>query len=231
MALLLIIDTALDRAHVALYQDNECLGQRENAAQKSHASFVQPAIDELIHSAKIALSQIDAVAVTEGPGSYTGLRVGLASAKGICYALDKPLILLDTLQVMAMTEIMAQSHPENYVYAPMIDARRDEVFTAVFDYLLQPVMEPTPLQLNENSYGEILGQSPVIFSGSGVTKAKNIILHPNAIFSEKEYPVNALFQVALQKWKDKIFADVAYSQPNYLKAFYTTAKPITHPNN
>ncbi|MEO7210859.1 MAG: tRNA (adenosine(37)-N6)-threonylcarbamoyltransferase complex dimerization subunit type 1 TsaB, partial [Chitinophagaceae bacterium] len=134
MALILNIDTSATRAFIVLSSDEKCLASIANNEQKTHASFVQPAIKEIFSKSTFSLTDIDAVSVVAGPGSYTGLRVGMASAKGISYALQKPLILLDTLALMALAAIEAPAY-KNFegLICPMIDARRMEVFTAIFN--------------------------------------------------------------------------------------------------
>lgn len=133
MPLILHIDTATNYASICISKDDVVLGFEENAEQKNHASFLQPAIKAMFAKCNFNLSDIDAVAVTNGPGSYTGLRVGLASAKGLCFALNKALILLNTLQVMAAASIESKKEEDiDILFCPMIDARRMEVFTALY---------------------------------------------------------------------------------------------------
>ena len=145
MSLILNIDTATEKAHVSLSNDAVILQSLYNESQKDHAGFLQPAILRLVKDAAVSLKNIDAVAVTAGPGSYTGLRVGMASAKGICYALQKPLIALNTLEVMAASALYHPGiHAANPVdlFCPMIDARRMEVYTALYNRQLETILAP-----------------------------------------------------------------------------------------
>jgi len=220
MALILHIDTATDRAAVGFANEHGIVAAQERADQKNHAAFVQRAISELAQQQHISLQDIDAVAVVNGPGSYTGLRVGLASVKGLCYALNKPLILLNTLEVMAVASI--NSFPgEAILHCPMIDARRMEVFTAVYNCHLQPILAPQPIILSINSFDTFLQYEKVVFSGSGHKKLESIINYSNAIFSEVQYTIAEVSFLAQRDFNNKKFADLAYSEPFYLKNFYT----------
>jgi len=224
MALLLNIDTATERAGVCLTRDEEVLAILETTEQKNHASFIQPAIKQLLASSGYNLAAINAVAVSAGPGSYTGLRVGLATAKGLCYALNKPLIMLNTLEIMAFASKKHQKHRDltNILFCPMIDARRMEVFTALYDHSLNIVSLPAAVILNEMSFSAGLQQHIVVFSGSGSTKAR-VIQHPNAVFGETTYSVGEMAVLSSKAYKASFFANLAYSEPFYLKEFY---KPI-----
>ena len=226
MPLLLNIDTATEFASVCLSRDEAVLAIEKSMDQKSHASFVQLAIKRIFDETKTSLSEIDAIAVTAGPGSYTGLRVGLSTAKGLCYALHKPLILVNTLEVMALACIdweknKEQNNVESFLFGPMIDARRMEVFTALYDERLNIVFEPQTLILSENSFADFLAQKTIIFSGSGRSKMRNICLHKNARFNEIAHDATHLSLLALSNYGSKKFADLAYSEPFYLKEFYT----------
>ncbi len=223
MAIILNIDTATELAGVCLSHDNDILATEETEGQKSHASFIQPAIQKVLQTAGLNIKDVDAVAVTGGPGSYTGLRVGLSTAKGLCYALSKPLIMVNTLEVMAFAAIAENSvHSNNALFCPMIDARRMEVFTALYTPGLQLVMPPAAMILDENSFAAELANNTIIFSGNGSLKA-GIIKHPNAIFANTGYNVNKLATLALLCYKASKFEDIAYSEPFYLKEFYKKA--------
>lgn len=220
MPLILNIDTATEFASVCISNGNETLGIEKNTEQQNHASFLQPAIKKIIQAANISLQQLDAIAVSAGPGSYTGLRVGLASAKGLCYALGKPLICVNTLEVMARACILHNNADEN-LYCPMIDARRMEVFTAVYNNRLEAVLQPCAMILNENSFAELLNGHTIIFSGSGIAKAQKILQHPKAQFRNVQHDATHLSILALQHFIENKFADAAYAEPLYLKEFYT----------
>ncbi len=230
MPLLLCIDTATEHASVCLSRGNVVLGLIESTEQKNHASFVQPAIQQLTDKSGYQLKEVDAIAVTAGPGSYTGLRVGLASAKGICYAIDKPLILIDTLEVMAQS-VLSQFVLNNQaidpltLLCPLIDARRMEVFTALYNLSLQEIQPPHALILDTQSFHPILAQQPVIFSGSGHYKLKELISHQNAVFANIQHNASHLAIRSLIAYESNRFADIAYSEPLYVKEFFHPAKP------
>lgn len=222
MALILQIDTATEHASICLSKNGKALYQMESADQKNHGSFLQPAIQELMQKSQLSLSELDAVAVTEGPGSYTGLRVGLASAKGLCFALNKPLITINTLKLIAASIIHANLETENdYWYAPMIDARRMEVFTAIYDCQLNLIDAPNAKILDENAFLETLNVKPLIFSGSGAPKFKAICSNTNAHFSSLQHQASDMSALAYNDLSSKTFANLAYCEPFYLKSFYS----------
>jgi tRNA threonylcarbamoyladenosine biosynthesis protein TsaB len=227
MAILLHIDTAIENALVCLAKDGEVMDELVNTNQKDHAGFLQVAIKTLCDKNKIGLKDIDAVAVTEGPGSYTGLRVGLASAKGICYALNKPLILLKTLKVIAHTAISSSSvftlH-KNALICPMIDARRMEVFTALYDIDLNEIMQPCAVILNEESFAEILEKNQVLFIGNGAKKINVFNKHSNILTDEINISAKSISHSAYQSYINQQFTNLAYSEPFYIKPFIDTAK-------
>jgi len=228
MALILNIDTALENASVFLSKDGVVIGIETNNDPKNHGAFLQPAIQQLFDTHKIEISTIDAVAVVIGPGSYTGLRVGLASAKGLCFALNKPLITINTLEMLALSS-MNKFKEENidvtdYLFCPLIDARRMEVFTAMYNSTLQSVMVPQALILNEHSFAEELATSKIVFSGNGHQKLKDINAHPNAIFIHTTTITNAILSIAENLLIEKKFANLAYSEPFYIKEVYFAEK-------
>lgn len=225
MGLILQIDTATEIACVCLSRNGVLLGQLANTEQKSHASFVQPAILELMQQTELELHQLDAVAVTAGPGSYTGLRVGLSSAKGLCFALQKPLIMLNTLEVMAAAQVTVTPPAGNVLLCPMIDARRMEVFTALYNKDLQELAPPSALILNEQSFAAELTDNTIVFFGSGSAKWQQLIQHPHAVFSTVQHQAEGMSLLAWKAFQDKRFADLAYSEPLYVKEFFTPVKP------
>jgi tRNA threonylcarbamoyladenosine biosynthesis protein TsaB len=222
LPLLLNIDTATEHASVCISDGEKVLALIGSQDQKNHASFVQPAIETLSRETGVALKNIDAVAVTAGPGSYTGLRVGLASAKGICYALQKPLILVNTLEVMAnaLHHTMDLSAGSQTLLCPMIDARRMEVFTAVYNSVLSEIQAPHALILDPSSFTGLLADYQVFFSGSGHIKLKTLIGHPNAHFSTVQHTAADLASRAIISYESNRFADIAYSEPLYVKEFF-----------
>jgi tRNA threonylcarbamoyladenosine biosynthesis protein TsaB len=228
MALLLSIDTALETATICLSNDGEILGAETNKDPKSHGSFLQPAIKRLFSADNIAFTSIDAVAIVNGPGSYTGLRVGLASAKGLCFALNKPLIALNTLEVLALSALSL--YKENYItedndlFCPLIDARRMEVFTAMYKSNLENTMKPQAIILDEHSFSEELENSKIIFSGNGHPKLRNVLNHPNAIFLETISNIEAIITIAENLLIEKKFSNLAYAEPFYIKDVFFVEK-------
>lgn len=219
MALLLNIDTATSYASVGFSLDGVLLGIRVNDAQKEHASFLQPAIEELAGELQITLESIDAVSLTIGPGSYTGLRVGLSSAKGIAYALGKPLVPVGTLEVMALAAEKAW-HGGPALFCPMIDARREEVFTAVYAPGGEVRMAPRALLLSEAAFEPYILNNLLIFSGDGSFKWKTAYTNSSARFLIIQHSVEELAVVAEKHLKLGAFELLAYLQPLYLKEFH-----------
>jgi tRNA threonylcarbamoyladenosine biosynthesis protein TsaB len=226
MSIILNIDTASEKAQVSFARNGEVLHCLYNGSQKEHASFLQSAILELVKITGIPLPGINAVAVTAGPGSYTGLRVGMASAKGLCYALKKPLITINTLEVLTSSAMLLFPEMEGSVlFCPMIDARRMEVFTAIYKKDLSEYMKPAALILDDRSFAKELSETKLLFFGTGSKKWELICKHPNALFK-----IVPLLPEAFAKQSEKcsfqgLFADLAYSEPFYLKDFQTVIKP------
>lgn len=228
MAVILNIETSTSVCSTALTYDGHIITRREDYRGHNHATLLSGFIKDCIDEAKSKSLNIDAVAVSIGPGSYTGLRIGLSEAKGLAYALDVPLIGVDTLQIMTVSVMFSDFFDENVMFAPMIDARRMEVFTAVYDYALRPLMDPAPLILDETSYREFLDHGPVIFFGNGSDKARTLLEgHPNANFITEIHPLAAdMMALADKAYAGRDFLDLAYSVPRYLKEFQATvAKP------
>jgi len=221
MPLLLNIDTATEHASVCLSNESGVLLLKESQDQKNHGAFLQPAIQQIVLETGIELESIDAISLTEGPGSYTGLRVGLASAKGLCYALQKPLIAINTLKVMALAAINHETYTSNTLFCPMIDARRMEVFTAIYDIHLHQIEAPNAKILDSTSFEAIINQQPMVFSGSGSIKMQEIFNHSNCHFSSVQHTAEHLSVLASQAFQAANFVDLAYFEPFYLKAFYS----------
>ncbi|MEO6455459.1 MAG: tRNA (adenosine(37)-N6)-threonylcarbamoyltransferase complex dimerization subunit type 1 TsaB [Ginsengibacter sp.] len=221
MSLILHIDTATENAIISVAEEEHVIFSLTNNNQKDHASFLQPGIKELLKQSNVAINQLDAVSVTAGPGSYTGLRVGMASAKGICYALQIPLITLNTLEVMALSVIINTIDPDLYLYCPMIDARRQEVFTALFDKDLNGIIPSCNLTLNPESFDEFLQSRKIIFCGNGAQKFLNLSIHRDLSQSSKMSISGALALLSSKKFQQKNFADLLHSDPVYLKQFYS----------
>jgi tRNA threonylcarbamoyladenosine biosynthesis protein TsaB len=225
MSLILNIDTASENAHISFAEDGKVLHTLSNGSQKDHASFLQAAIEQLIKSAGIHLKDVDAIAVTAGPGSYTGLRVGMASAKGLCYALKKPLITINMLEVMTASALkLFPSDSESFIYCPMMDARRMEVFTAIYKHGLTIYMQPCAMILDESSFEKELSENKIIFFGSGSAKWQNICKHPDAVFKTVAILPESMSDLSNSLFLEKKFTDLAYSEPLYLKEFQTVIK-------
>jgi tRNA threonylcarbamoyladenosine biosynthesis protein TsaB len=224
MALLLNIDTATETGSIALSDGDTIIDTMINEDQKDHAGWIHNAINELMKNAGRKLNQLEAIAVTAGPGSYTGLRVGMATAKGLCYVLKIPLITENTLKVMARAGIEHTGTGEKLWYCPMIDARRMEVFTAVYDGQLNEILKPQPMVLDEGSFAALLSQNHILFFGSGSIKFKNIVQNAQASFADIRYTANHLAYLAQTSFSGNNFTDPAYAEPAYLKEFYTHTK-------
>lgn len=181
----------------------------------SHAERLHMYVDAVLNEAKLELKDLDAIAISKGPGSYTGLRIGVSAAKGLCFALDKPLISVSTLEALAY-----QVSCNEGVVVTMLDARRMEVYSAIFDSEYNQIRETEAQILDENSFKAYLEKGKVYFVGNGVGKAKTIISHPNAIFIDDKLPsANEMGLLAFNKYKISDTEDVAYFEPYYLKDF------------
>lgn len=222
MSLILNIDSSVELASLCLAKDGIAINTVSNEKLKDHAAWMHPAINELLRKENLTLKDVDAVAVSIGPGSYTGLRVALASAKGLCYAMNIPLITIGTLEIMAH----AVKDLATDLICPMIDARRMEVFTAVYDKNVNPVISPQPMIIDENSFASLLPYRKMLFCGNGVTKLQAIISNSNALFSNHIVDATGMAYLSYQQFCKKEFADLAYVEPLYIKEFYSaTRKP------
>ena len=225
MALILSIDTALEQASVCISEDAEVLAVKKNSTQTDHAAWIQVAISHLFAETERQMNQLSAVAVSAGPGSYTGLRVGMATAKGICYALGIPLITESTLLLIAQRvkrEIAITGlHSYPVLICPMIDARRMEVFTILYDLDFNEQAPATAMILEEGAFATILQSHVVVFCGNGSKKWQHLCIHGNAIFVDVQQNVADLAEIAAKKLKDRDFGDLAYTEPAYLKNVYT----------
>jgi tRNA threonylcarbamoyladenosine biosynthesis protein TsaB len=215
-SLILNIETSTTNCSVSLSKEGETLVLKEDNNNKySHAERLHSYIDEILIEAKIPLSDLDAIAVSKGPGSYTGLRIGVSAAKGLCFAIDKPLISVATLEALAH-----QIKIEKGVIVSMLDARRMEVYSAVFNSKYQQIRDTQAQILDEQSFKNYLDKGKVYFIGNGVEKTKTLINHTNAIFIENKLPsANQMSVLSYNKFKENNFVDVAYFEPYYLKDF------------
>ena len=235
---ILLIETSTALCSVALAQDGVVTSYRESSAPKAHASLTAVFIQEMLAERGLTLADCDAVCVSKGPGSYTGLRVGVSTAKGLCFGSGKPLLAVGTLDtlvfqafsdninaddtphVIARSEATWQSVSFKYII-PMIDARRMEVYTAVFENGAQ-ITETAPMIIDETSFAEYLEQGPCLFIGDGAGKCADVIKHPNAQFCQCWPKASAMLEPAMKAYKEKRFEDVAYFEPFYLKEFVAT---------
>jgi len=211
MSFILHIETATNVCSIALAGDGQLLSLRESTIRNIHATVITRFIDEVLKSSNLDLSAIDAIAVSEGPGSYTGLRIGVATAKGLCYALDKPLIAVPTLQAMASG--IRQSAWDNMIlFCPMIDARRMEVYYALYDFNGNEIRETCAEIIWEDSFSDILAGHTIIFGGDGTPKCREVLKsQENAIFID-EFNASAQYMVTLaeDRYVRKEFEDLAY---------------------
>lgn len=228
--LILHIDTASARGLVMLSRGGLPVAVRTNDKATEHASFVQPAIGDMMEETGNTKKDIGCIAVANGPGSYTGLRVGLAAAKGLCYAWNIPLITLSSLKLMAAAlqeTLHSKNEPDsgNILFAPLIDARRMEVFRAVYRHpLLDTVIEPGAEVLTEEFLALLLEKNKIIFTGDGAAKWQNICRNTNAFFWEQRLIENAFAKMAFNTALNGEWANLVYSEPFYTKAFHTITK-------
>ena len=221
MANILLIETSAEICSVALACDGKIIGIQMSDEPMQHATHLPiyiEAIMKLIHNEHITL---DAIAVSGGPGSYTGLRIGISTAKGLCYALGCKLIAINTLKIIASA--LKQDKPTNAIICPVIDARRMEVYTAMYDYTLNEISPAEAKIIDENSFIDI--DRPIYFCGSGAEKCSKVIKKTNANFTSLVKPLAYLMvDLAEEAYRNNQFEDIAYYEPFYLKEFYTPQK-------
>ena len=247
MERIILIETSTALCSVALAEDGAVTAYRESSAAKAHASLTAVFVQEVLAERGVTLSDCDAVCVSMGPGSYTGLRVGVSTAKGLCFGAGKPLLAVGTLdtlvaQSFSPAEAEANVDPQSGLYpraandgykyiVPMIDARRMEVYAAVFEVAtdsentrndVKQITETAPAIIDENSYAEYLEQGPCLFIGDGAGKCADVIKHPNAHFHQCWPKASAMLAPALEALRAGHFQDVAYFEPFYLKEFVAT---------
>lgn len=223
MATILNIETSTDVCSVCLSHDGEMKFHDADYKGRNHATVLGGFVKDALDYAKMCEMKLDAVAVSIGPGSYTGLRIGLSEAKGLCFGLDIPLIGVNTLKLLSVAVMFSKNiGPDDY-FVPMIDARRMEVFTAVYDLALNEVMPNQAMILDENSFADLLESRKLHFMGNGADKASDLIKSQNAEFTLGIRP-NAADMIALSEkaFRENDFLDLAYSTPNYIKKFHTT---------
>ena len=245
MALILNIDTALETASISLADQGDVLTSESNESQKDHAAWIHPAIEGLMKSAHRDPGDIKAIGISYGPGSYTGLRIGLATAKGLCYALNIPLLTVNTLMLIAFDAItiidrggleffkdelqsevpqftLRNTDIDKILFCPMIDARRMEVFTAIYDSHLMEVIPPRACILAPALFEDLSTRQKILFLGNGSKKFQHISQNAgNAMFRNLPLNCSALATLTYRNFIGNNFADVAYTEPLYLKEFFT----------
>lgn len=226
MPLILNVETATDICSICLSKGENIIAFQETEQAYEHASKITLLIDACLKSAKLQLSDLDAVAISKGPGSYTALRIGTATAKGICYALKKPLIIVDTLQALALASLKQEQ--KKAIYAPMIDARRMEVYIALFDENNTPITAPKSEIITTNSFSKYLQEGHLlVLSGNGAEKCKSVLNSPKIQYNPVKNSSRHLVPLAQKAFINKTFADLAYYEPLYLKPpNITTPKKI-----
>jgi len=228
---ILNIETSTNVCSVAVSIDGKCVFSRSNADGMNHATLLSPFVEEALQH--ILPAKPNAIAVSGGPGSYTGLRIGVSTAKGLSYGLDIPLIALDTLEIMSeMATKSIENQPENSLLCAMIDARRMEVYTAFYNSKGEIIRKVSADIIDENSYTDLLDTNIIYFSGNGSPKCKAVLTHPNAVFIDDIVPLaENMIALAERAFLKKHFVDVAYYEPFYLKEFYTTAAAPKSPKD
>jgi tRNA threonylcarbamoyladenosine biosynthesis protein TsaB len=223
MSLILNIETATEICSVSLSESGKTIRLKESKEGQQHARILTVLIDELFSECKIPIQKLQAVAVSMGPGSYTGLRIGVSVAKGIAYAGQLPLIAVNTLQAMTWGILKTSNFDTNTWYCPMIDARRMEVYTAFYDSSNTLQRKVSAEIISQNSFQDILHGRKVVFFGNGSTKCQNTINSPNAYFIEKtDCSAANMSELSFESYQKKDFVDVAYFEPFYLKDFVAT---------
>lgn len=228
MSIILCIETATEICSVAVVSETDILSVCENHEGNAHASQLTGLIEAALKQAGFTLQQLDAIAVSKGPGSYTGLRVGVSTAKGLCYALNKPLLAIPTLQSLAAQFAETVRLEENDLCLPMLDARRMEVYCAGYNHLLHEERATEAKIIDAQSFAEELNSGTVYFFGNGAVKCETTITHPNARFVANIHcSAKGMHRLAVEAFAQKQFEDVAYFEPYYLKDFVgTTPKKL-----
>lgn len=221
---ILCIETSTTMCSVCVTDGDVVLAIKEINNGFSHAENLHVFIQDVLKEAGVTVKQLNAVAISKGPGSYTGLRIGVSAAKGLCYALQIPLISIDTLQSMAYA--VASDKKEDILYCPMLDARRMEVYCAVYNKNLETLTPVNALVLDEKSIEVFNQNKPICFFGDGMPKAKQLLqLIKDAVFVDDIFPsAQSMAKIASTKFTEKQFEDVAYFEPFYLKEFFTPVK-------
>ena len=219
--MILCLETATPSCSVALIHDGNVLQCEEEPKGQNHSEKLTLFIDSVMKKAGVRFNQLDAVAVSMGPGSYTGLRIGVSTAKGLCYATDAPLIAIDTLHAMAFGgKTLIHNDNDSDIFIPMIDARRMEVYAALYERSLQTAQDTSAIVVEAHTFDQWLDKRPVVFFGNGAAKCQDIIRHPNAHFIADIVPLaQHMMPLAEKKMALGQTEDVAYFEPFYLKDF------------
>lgn len=223
MSVILHIETSTNVCSVALSKDGVCMAEKVNMDGPSHARVLSVYVQEMLDKAKAESMKINAVSVSCGPGSYTGLRIGVSTVKGLCYGLEVPLIAIETLKIMASCIKEIHNIEDDTLLCPMIDARRMEVYTSFFDKDLNKIRKTSADVVDGESYKDLLNEHKILFFGNGADKCKKVLTSNNAEFIENIYPTaKAMIKLAEEAYVQKDFKDVAYFEPFYLKDFVAT---------
>ncbi|MDR0420076.1 MAG: tRNA (adenosine(37)-N6)-threonylcarbamoyltransferase complex dimerization subunit type 1 TsaB [Prevotellaceae bacterium] len=223
MSRILSIESGTSVCSVGLSQGKQLIALRESDGEFAHAAKLSVFIDELLTQENINTADLDAIAVSEGPGSYTGIRIGVSTAKGLCFGANKPLIAVGSLHSLAKLAVEKTKPSPEILLCPMIDARRMEVYTALFDSNANMINQISAQIIDENTYAELLKTNKIIFFGNGAEKCKSIISSPNAIFADIKASAKGMIDIADEKFAKSNFVDIAYFEPFYLKDFVATA--------
>lgn len=227
MSCILNIETSTEVCSVAISQEGECIYQLEMRDGLSHATHLAPFVEEALAYIDNHAIPLDIVAVSQGPGSYTGLRIGVSTAKGICYGREVKLVAVPTLYVLCVPVLLRDELPDNALLCPMIDARRMEVYDVVVDRALNVIRSTTADIITEHSFTELLSERPIYFFGNGAEKCKAVLKHSNAHFIDGIVPhAKYMFPLAEKAIAKGAFEDVAYFEPYYLKEFVTTTPKL-----
>lgn len=226
MSKILCIDTATDICTVSIFEGDKCLSFRDSKEDRSHAVQLAVFIDEVLKEKNLEVADLDAVAVSKGPGSYTGLRIGVSTAKGLCYGAGIPLIAVSTLQAMCYgvsEEFKVKHSLKDYYFCPMLDARRMEVYTSIFNPDFSEVKPISAEIIEDKSFQEQLEKKHMVFFGNGAEKTKLHIRHSNAIFYDSFFHSSKnMASITFEKFSSQQFEDIAYFEPFYLKDFVAT---------
>ncbi len=220
MSYILNIHTATETAMVSLIKNNAIAATLTNTGSRLHATFLHNAIKRLMEQQNISIKDVNAIGVSVGPGSYTGIRIGLAAAKGLCYALQVPLITYNSLELFALSAIQASKNAAA-LYCPMIDARRMEVYASVYDCGMKEILAPAAIILDKNTFEDLLSVNRIYFIGSGSKKFEIMINNDNAVFLPNEISEEAIANISIQKFENKNFETLVNAEPLYIKDFFS----------